>query len=103
MYYKEYGKATNNIYPGIKLAQENITNVALEMFLSNVLRDLELVHEYGGNSLTIDIAFRHRYFSVDDIVNTLVNSGFKVVITQCSELRNKVKLTVIWVNAFTIN
>lgn len=98
MYYKEYGKITANVYHNLKMPHQYVTNIALEMCLQNLYRDMRLVSEYMGTSITFDLNYRYPLFTAQDIVDCFVYNGFKVVLTVNSELKNKVRLTVMWTN-----
>lgn len=59
---------------------------------------MRLVSEHQGTSLTFDLNYRYPLFTAQDIIDVFVHNGFKVVLTVNSELRNNVRLTVIWTN-----
>lgn len=98
MYYKEYGEIKANVYKRLMLPPRYVTNVALEMCLHNLYRDMRTVAEYQGTSITFDLDYRYHFFRADDIIKVFVHNGFKVVLTVNSELRNKVRMTVMWTN-----
>lgn len=98
MYYKEFGKVLSNVYSPLSLPSDKVTNVALEMCVSNLYRDMQKVSEYLGTTLTFDLNYKYKFFTAQDIIDVFVSNGFKVILTVNSELQNKVRITVIWTN-----
>ncbi len=93
---EEYGKPLVNPFHGFALPQKHITNIALEMCVSNMVRQMQLVAEHGGFSLTFDLRKHYGLYTARDIREVLVHSGYQVIVTLDSSLQNRVRLTVVW-------
>lgn len=96
MYYEEKGTGHVSVYQPLMMDYPLVLNTALEMYLARMVRDMIVVDEFGGNALTFDIPYYFSYYTVNDIVTIFTQSGYKVVITACTSLYNKARITILW-------